>query len=72
MLLSRTARHVWINARRNVMPPPPDPPEYLSEPKYAYLLFERFCMVCFRLRASPSVPQYKLVHPVALWRGTSS
>ncbi|KAI0695439.1 hypothetical protein C8T65DRAFT_46348 [Cerioporus squamosus] len=46
MLLSRTSRHVWIAARKNVSPPPPDCPEFLSEPRYAYLLFERFCMLC--------------------------
>ena len=66
MLLSRTSRHVWINARKNIMPPPPDPPEYVSEPKYAYLLFERFCMVRLRMRVLSSIPQL-LVPLVALW-----
>ncbi|KAI0747657.1 hypothetical protein C8Q80DRAFT_689085 [Daedaleopsis nitida] len=51
MLLSRASRHMWIAARKNISPPPPDPPEYVSEPEYAYLLFERFCMLCGAGRA---------------------
>ncbi|TFK78431.1 hypothetical protein K466DRAFT_560510 [Polyporus arcularius HHB13444] len=51
MLLSRTSRHIWIATRKNVSPPPPDCPESLSEPRYAYLLFERFCMLCGAGRA---------------------
>ncbi|KAI0806957.1 hypothetical protein C8Q74DRAFT_1225208 [Fomes fomentarius] len=46
MLHSRSARHVWLNARKNLCPPPPECPSYLSEAQYAYLLFEVHCVHC--------------------------
>ena len=49
MLHSRSSRHIWIAARRNVSPPPPNCPDFLSEPEYAYLLFEVHCVVSARL-----------------------
>lgn len=45
MLHSRSARHVWLNARKNICPPPPECPTFLSEAQYAYLLFEVHCVV---------------------------
>lgn len=45
VLFSKSSRHAWIVSRKNVDPQLPDCPTDLSEPKYAYLIFERFCMV---------------------------
>ncbi|RPD59158.1 hypothetical protein L226DRAFT_572160 [Lentinus tigrinus ALCF2SS1-7] len=50
-LMSRSSRHVWVAARGNVDPPLPDCPDFLSEPEYAYLVFERFCEECGAGRA---------------------
>ncbi|KAI0806939.1 hypothetical protein C8Q74DRAFT_1376023 [Fomes fomentarius] len=52
VLFSKSCRHVWIASRKNVHPQLPDCPHDLSEPKYAYLVFERFCMVCGSARAT--------------------
>ncbi|RPD59140.1 hypothetical protein L227DRAFT_163888 [Lentinus tigrinus ALCF2SS1-6] len=47
LLLSRKSRHVWVTARERIAPRPLlDPPEGLSEPLYAALLFEPTCMAC--------------------------
>ena len=47
LLCAKSNRHiVWKRARKNIVPAPPDPPEDLSEPRYASLLFEEGCMVC--------------------------
>ena len=42
ILMSRSSRGMWIAARKNAQNPPP-PPDELSEPKYASVLFERDC-----------------------------
>ncbi|KAI0637398.1 hypothetical protein C8Q77DRAFT_1097365 [Trametes polyzona] len=47
ILLSRTARHVWIAARSNVMPPLPACPLSISEADYAHILFDKkLCEAC--------------------------
>ncbi|KAI0831736.1 hypothetical protein BC628DRAFT_1415246 [Trametes gibbosa] len=46
MLLSRTSRHIWVAARRNIVPRMPDCPDYMSEAQYAHLVFERICDAC--------------------------
>ncbi|KAH9857686.1 hypothetical protein C2E23DRAFT_928193 [Lenzites betulinus] len=46
MLMSRSSRHIWIAARKNVVPRLPDCPDYLSEAQYAHLVFERTCDAC--------------------------
>ncbi|KAI1783155.1 hypothetical protein LXA43DRAFT_1047721 [Ganoderma leucocontextum] len=46
MLMSRTSRHIWIASRRNAVPPLPECPNNLSEPRYAAVLFERTCQNC--------------------------
>ncbi|KAI0373295.1 hypothetical protein BV20DRAFT_803069 [Pilatotrama ljubarskyi] len=46
LLLSRNSRHIWIAARKNLVPPMPDCPDYMSEPQYAHLAFERVCHAC--------------------------
>ncbi|TFK88222.1 hypothetical protein K466DRAFT_521175 [Polyporus arcularius HHB13444] len=51
-LLSRSSRHVWTAAFENVEPPLPDCPPSLSEPEYAYIVFERFCQLCGAGRAT--------------------
>ncbi|RPD73471.1 hypothetical protein L226DRAFT_613986 [Lentinus tigrinus ALCF2SS1-7] len=51
MLRSPTSRHVWVTARKNVEPALPEPPEDMSEPLYAFLVFERFCQGCGHGRA---------------------
>ncbi|OBZ75333.1 hypothetical protein A0H81_04784 [Grifola frondosa] len=45
LLMSKNARHVWIAARRNVSGLP-DCPSDLAEPRYAFLIFERYCEAC--------------------------
>ena len=47
-LHSKASRHAWIAARQNVYPPLPDCPYFLSEPAFAYLVFERSCEVSLR------------------------
>ena len=44
-LHTKASRHAWIVARQNVDPPLPDCPYFLSEPAFAYLVFERSCEV---------------------------
>ncbi|KAI0695440.1 hypothetical protein C8T65DRAFT_665369 [Cerioporus squamosus] len=51
MLRSPTSRHIWMTARKNTVPPLHDPPEDMSEPQYAFLVFERFCENCGQGRA---------------------
>ncbi|KAI0794474.1 hypothetical protein C8Q74DRAFT_1248954 [Fomes fomentarius] len=51
MLQSKDSRHIWIAARKNISPPLPDCPTDMSEPLYAYLVFERFCQLCGAGRA---------------------
>ncbi|KAL1947342.1 hypothetical protein VTO73DRAFT_14303 [Trametes versicolor] len=46
MLLSRSARSIWIAARKNVIPRMPDCPEHMNEAQYAHLIFERVCGAC--------------------------
>ncbi|KAI0373296.1 hypothetical protein BV20DRAFT_1050199 [Pilatotrama ljubarskyi] len=46
MLLSRASRHIWIAARRNILPQMPDCPDHMSEARYAQLGFERDCDAC--------------------------
>ena len=41
---SRSSRYLWAAARKNASQLP-DPPEYLSEPRYAALVFEYACFV---------------------------
>jgi hypothetical protein len=43
-LLSKTSKHIWVAARRNV-PGLPDCPDDIPEPAYAHLLFDKFCDV---------------------------
>ncbi len=45
LLSNKNTRHLWVAARNNVVPPLPDCPEDMSEPRYAFLVFERFCEV---------------------------
>jgi hypothetical protein len=47
MLMSKSYRHIWIEARRNV-PGLPDCPGDLSEPQYSHLLFVMRCDVSSR------------------------
>ncbi|OJT07265.1 hypothetical protein TRAPUB_1894 [Trametes pubescens] len=46
MLLSRSARGVWLAARKNILPRMPDCPEHMNEAQYAHLIFERVCSAC--------------------------
>ncbi|RPD59168.1 hypothetical protein L226DRAFT_488685 [Lentinus tigrinus ALCF2SS1-7] len=46
LLLSRSSRRIWAAARKNMVPEIPDGPDDVSEPLYARLLFERYCMTC--------------------------
>ena len=41
----KSARNLWAAARQNVPEDLPAPPDYLSEPQYASILFEHFCFV---------------------------
>lgn len=43
--MSRTSRHIWIASRGNVVPSLPECPRNISEPRYAFVLFERTCQV---------------------------
>lgn len=46
ILFSRSSKHLWVVARRNVLYlSPPECPSDLSEPAYASLLFDTHCMV---------------------------
>ncbi|KDQ57882.1 hypothetical protein JAAARDRAFT_78398 [Jaapia argillacea MUCL 33604] len=49
--MSRSSKHVWVAARRNV-PGLPDCPPDLDEPQYANLLFEHNCLACGKSRAN--------------------
>ncbi|OBZ75173.1 hypothetical protein A0H81_04815 [Grifola frondosa] len=51
MLMSKTAKHIWKAARLNI-PDFPDCPPDLPEPRYATLVFERYCDGCGVGRAS--------------------
>ena len=42
--MSKSNRHLWRAARRNV-PGLPECPEYLPEPRYAAFLFDQYCFV---------------------------
>ncbi|KAI0350232.1 hypothetical protein OH77DRAFT_1431233 [Trametes cingulata] len=46
LLCSRNSRHIWVAARRNIVPPMPDCPDDVSEPQFARLVFERICQAC--------------------------
>ncbi|KAI0781594.1 hypothetical protein BC629DRAFT_568188 [Irpex lacteus] len=50
ILLHRSSKGMWAAARKNARDPP-TPPDSLSEPKYANLLFEHNCLVSFPLMA---------------------
>ncbi|KAJ4485289.1 hypothetical protein J3R30DRAFT_1337821 [Lentinula aciculospora] len=47
ILMSKTSEDIWLAARQNVKDLPPRPRD-LSEPQYAYLLYEPCCHVCDR------------------------
>ncbi|RDX52690.1 hypothetical protein OH76DRAFT_1433438 [Lentinus brumalis] len=51
LLSKKDTRRLWVAARNNVVPPLPDCPEDMSEPRYAFLVFERFCELCGQGRA---------------------
>ncbi|KAI1784150.1 hypothetical protein LXA43DRAFT_1101711 [Ganoderma leucocontextum] len=55
VLLAKQNKSVWVVARNSLDPPMPSCPDDLSEPKYASLAFDQFCMIC---GAVP--PKYKL------------
>ncbi|KAI0634989.1 hypothetical protein C8Q77DRAFT_1156349 [Trametes polyzona] len=46
ILLSPACRHLWVAARRNIAPPLPECPSYMTENRYARLVFERVCDAC--------------------------
>ncbi|PIL30562.1 hypothetical protein GSI_07262 [Ganoderma sinense ZZ0214-1] len=46
VVFAKRNRSVWICARNSLDPPMPACPEDLSEPKYAFLVFDPVCMVC--------------------------
>lgn len=59
LLMTRSARHLWVASFRNVPGVPPCPP-YISEPRYAAVLFDQYCFVrrlfytpAYRLTALP-------------------
>ncbi|OBZ75138.1 hypothetical protein A0H81_04832 [Grifola frondosa] len=51
ILISKTAQHIWIAARRNIQPQFPDCPPNLSELQYISLIFEQHCQACGIQRA---------------------
>ncbi|KAI0634988.1 hypothetical protein C8Q77DRAFT_1156348 [Trametes polyzona] len=46
MLLSPAYQYAWIAARCNMEPPMPDCPPYMTETRYARLVFEPVCDAC--------------------------
>ncbi|KAJ3504125.1 hypothetical protein NMY22_g18024 [Coprinellus aureogranulatus] len=46
MMLSKRYTDIWRNSRAEFVVPVPDPPEGLSEPRWAALLFDTNCQVC--------------------------
>ncbi|RDX47881.1 hypothetical protein OH76DRAFT_704196 [Lentinus brumalis] len=52
--MNRDSAVIWRRARRNVSGLP-EPPSYLSEPAYAFFMFERRCYGCYRSLATQSI-----------------
>ncbi|KAM5542623.1 hypothetical protein V8D89_003584 [Ganoderma adspersum] len=46
VLLTKRNRSVWVRARNGLDLPMPACPEDMSEPKYAFFVFEPVCMLC--------------------------
>ncbi|KAJ3520657.1 hypothetical protein NMY22_g12655 [Coprinellus aureogranulatus] len=46
MMLSKRYTDIWRNSRAEFVVPVPDPPEGLSEPRWAALLFDTNCQIC--------------------------
>ncbi|KAL1944343.1 hypothetical protein VTO73DRAFT_3528 [Trametes versicolor] len=51
LLMTRSARHLWVASFRNVPGVPPCPP-YISEPRYAAVLFDQYCFACGNARST--------------------
>lgn len=45
LLMSRSSKHIWRAAERNVLGLPPCP-EHITEPEYAALVFGKWCSMC--------------------------
>ncbi|KAI0781575.1 hypothetical protein BC629DRAFT_566856 [Irpex lacteus] len=67
ILLHRSSKGMWVAARKNARDPPL-PPDSLSEPKYASLLFEHTCQACGTSRAGKVSFAMSLRLCTACWR----
>ncbi|CAE6475558.1 unnamed protein product [Rhizoctonia solani] len=59
LLMTKSSRHIWLDAMKNVEGLPPCPSN-MSEPEYVALLYTNVCSACGSLSRSP-VDEYLLV-----------